>query len=151
MREKWARRIAYLTGILVLLLTVYFAHIQNPSTGLESSETEVNNQTITQKSSDDIVFDIEHQERIIHGKKIYQQQACAMCHAIEGQGNPRYPLDDAATKRTEAELLDWITGNENIKDQISERILVLKNSNSKLSEHEIESLIIYLQSTRPPK
>jgi len=41
MREQWARRIAFLTGLLLLLLAATFAISQNPieiSDGVESGE-----------------------------------------------------------------------------------------------------------------
>lgn len=148
MRETWARRIVYFTGIVVLLLSAYFAHIQNPSIVAEKPDTEITHQTKTQLNTDDTRLTTEILARINHGKKIYQQQTCALCHSISGQGNPRYPLDGVGSKHNAEELQSWATGDDRLKDQLSKRTLMLKQRQTSLSNDEIESLIMYLQSIR---
>jgi len=132
MREKWARRIAYFTGLIVLLLTVYFARIQNPPVSSDKYNMQEKSQAIIQ----DIAL----------GKEVYKQQGCAMCHSIEGQGNPRYPLDGVGLKRTAKELGNWVIGNETIQGQLPERSFKLKQMNRSLSYDELELLVYYLKS-----
>ena len=146
MREKWARRIAYLTGILVLLLAVYFAQTQNPLTVAVITENRLLNQTTAQSELDQAESDEIMQERIEYGLKIYNQQGCSLCHEIDGHGNPRYPLDDVGSRRTAKELRDWVIGGDDIQGQLSERSFKFKQTHRNLTEYDLESLIYYLQS-----
>ncbi len=143
MREKWARRIAYLTGILVLLLAVYFARIQNPAIVPVITKS----QMTTQGESDQAESGENRQERIEHGLKIYNQQGCSLCHAIEGHGNPRSPLDGVGSKRSAEELRNWVMGDDEIQGQLSERSFKFKQAH-RITDDELESLIYYLQSLR---
>lgn len=147
MREKWARRIALLTGVIVVLLAGLFALIQNPTkppaetseaiqTGIKSTDSQF------QKP---VVLDPKQVEA---GYQLYQLQGCAKCHAISGKGNPRNPLDGVGLKNTTEELRDWITGADAIKGQVSSEVLKLKITYNSLSDEELETLLIYLKSLR---
>jgi len=134
MREKWARRVAYFTGLIVLLLTVYFARIQNPPV-----RPEINENNMQEKS---LVIN----QDFALGKQVYIQQGCAMCHTIKGQGNPRYPLDGVGLKHTEKELHNWVIGDETIQGLLPERSFKLKQMNRSLSHDELELLVYYLKN-----
>jgi len=140
MREIWARRIAYLTGMIVLLLAVYFSWIQNSPnssinmTGKEQSEMKTGH-------IDDV--DV---KRLKLGMEIYTQQGCAMCHSIQGQGNPRYPLDGVVNNLSIEEIHNWVTGDESIKDQLSMNSYKLKQLNRELTDDELQLLVYYLQN-----
>jgi len=140
MREKWAKRIAYLTGLLVLLLSVMFAFIQNPPKVPEITDVKKQAKDIQPLEPDAIMA-----ERIEHGLKIYTQQACALCHSIQGKGNPRYPLDHVGSLSIQ-ELSNWVLGDDEIKGKLPERSFKLKQKHRKLTDYELESLIYYLQS-----
>lgn len=42
------------------------------------------------------------------GQKVYEAQKCAMCHAIEGKGNKKFPLDGVGAKLSDAQLKEWV-------------------------------------------
>ena len=147
MREKWARLIAYLTGILVLLLAVHFARIQNPVLVPLITENKLQSQITAQSESDQTESGENRQKRIEHGLQIYNQQGCSLCHAIEGHGNPRSPLDGVGSKRSAEELRHWVIGSDEIQGQLSERSFKFKQAH-RITDHELESLIYYLQSLR---
>lgn len=142
MREKWARRIAYITGMIVLILAAYFSWVQNPRLTLQETESKDQNKSISKKNR---AVDI---EKIKRGMQVYDQQNCAMCHAIEGRGNPRYPLDGVGEKRSVEELLHWVIGDASIKDQLSAGSYRLKQTHRELPGDELETLIYYLQSLK---
>ena len=140
MREKWAIFIVLSTGLLVLLLAMLFAFIQNrgkDSTALQSEQG-------VSKSSEQVLTVIDAQ-LIEQGRKLYQEQSCAMCHSLAGEGNPRSPLDDIATRRTVEELRDWITGSDKLKDSLSSSTKRIKQKYQSLSDHELDALISYLR------
>ncbi|MDX2475847.1 MAG: cytochrome c [Gammaproteobacteria bacterium] len=129
MREKWARQIALLTGLLALLLAATFALIQNPTE--TTVITESRGQPPASKQQDVVALD---PKRIEAGLQIYKQQTCSRCHSIAGQGNPRNPLDGVGTRRTALELRDWIIGADVLQ--------------AELPDDDLDALIIYMQSLR---
>lgn len=42
------------------------------------------------------------------GRQIYGAQKCAMCHSVEGKGNPRGKLDGVGARLSDADLRKWI-------------------------------------------
>ena len=143
MREKWARRIALLTSLLVLLLAVIFALIQNPPITPDTTDSSVTIPSINLLES--VVLD---PERIEVGRQVYKQQACARCHSIAGEGNLRNPLDKVGAKRTADELRDWIVGADTLQGSVPESALKLKKTYRELSGHELDALVIYMQNLR---
>lgn len=134
MRENWARLIVLFTGLIVLLLAMVFAFVQNPNT---TSTVLINEQQKT------VSFDA---KQVDAGRKIYQEQNCSSCHSIAGKGNPRTPLDSVGTRRTAEELRNWITGSDNLKDLLSDRIRRFKQRYKELSDDELDALVSYLKS-----
>lgn len=144
MREKWARRVAFLTGLPVLLLAIAFAIIQNPVETpdlIASSERSPPTEAL-----EFVVFD---PDRIEAGRQVYRQQVCARCHSVAGQGNPRNPLDGVGARRTAEELRDWIIGAEALQGELPERAFKLKQAYTELSGDNLDALVIYMQSLRP--
>lgn len=151
MREIWARRIALITGLLVIVLAAIFALIQNPSRQDEHMEAE-HMETKNMESRQQIYAEQTNKpanlepSKIKAGKEVYRQQTCARCHSIAGEGNPRNPLDGAAEVYSAEELREWITGGDSLQDKLPEYILRLKQKYKKLSDDDLESLVIYLQN-----
>ncbi len=144
MREKRARRIAFLTGLLVLLLAIAFSVMQNPVQFPDAIANREQAPPVERQES--LVLD---PERIEAGLQVYKQQSCARCHSIAGTGNPRIPLDDVGARRTAAELSDWIIGAEALQGELPERVFRLKQSYRELSGEDHDALVIYMQSLRP--
>ncbi len=139
MREMWARRIAYLTGVVVIVLSVLFAKLQNPADVSKERETRLKSAIVSENN-------IKNKEYIRLGKQIYVQQSCAMCHSVKGDGNPRNPLDGASEQLTDKQLKQWVVGAPELEERIGAGVLRLKQANQKLTEDQIELLIFYLRS-----
>ena len=144
MREKWARRIALLTGLLVLLLAVTFALIQNPTETPVITESREQPPSIKQREL--IALD---PKRIEAGQQIYKQQTCVRCHSIAGQGNPRNSLDGVGARRTALELRDWIIGADVLQEELPEYASKLKQAYKELPGDDLDALVTYMQSLRP--
>src|SRR5215510_14468550 len=43
------------------------------------------------------------------GEKVFTDQKCSLCHSVAGKGNTKGPLDDPASKTSEADIRAWIT------------------------------------------
>lgn len=140
MREQWARRIALLTGQLVLLLAVVFAISQNL---VETPETR--EPVMPAELLEPIALD---PQRIEAGRGLYRQQTCARCHSIAGKGNPRNPLDGVGARRSAMELRDWVIGGDVLWGELPERAFKLKQAYKELSSDDLDALVAYMQSLR---
>ena len=141
MREKWARLIALLTGLLVLLLAVVFAVMQNPIEPPDTTESRA--QLPSTEHLESIVLD---PQRIEAGRQVYHQQTCARCHSIAGRGSQRNPLDGVGARRSAKELGDWIIGADALQRMLPSRAFKLKQVYRELSSDDLDALVIYMQS-----
>ncbi|MCK4586361.1 MAG: cytochrome c [Gammaproteobacteria bacterium] len=144
MREKWARRIALLTSLLILVLAVIFSLIQNPA-----MTPDVTGKSVKMPSVNLQVPGVVSPEGIEAGRQVYKQQACARCHSIAGKGNSRNPLDGVGVRRTADELRNWIIGADTIQGSVPEGVFKLKKTYRGLTERDLDSLVIYMQSLQP--
>lgn len=144
MREQWARNIALLTGLLVVLLAMIFAIIQNPLQITTKEDVKAVIQPDTPQK-----FDAEKLKLISIGRDVYIAQRCAMCHSIAGEGNLRNPLDKTADRRSSESIRQWIIGSAEIKDQLPASVFRIKQSFGNLKEEDLDSLVTYLQSLQP--
>ena len=138
MREQWARNIALLTGLLVVLLAIMFAKIQNPEQ--PPYDTTADSVEISPK------IDVEQQTMLATGRIIFDTQGCARCHSIAGVGNPRYPLDDVGKRRTPETIRQWILAPTEIKDQLPAGAFQIKQTYRNQRPEDIDALVAYLQS-----
>lgn len=141
MREKWAKLIVLFSGLLVLLLAMVFAFIQNPDIS-EAKTTKSQELASPVLARRDVVQD---KKQVEVGRTIYDQQFCASCHSIAGKGNPRVPLDNVGARRTPEELRDWITGADSLKGVLPESTRNMKQRYKALTEDEMEALVSYLR------
>lgn len=143
MREKWARRIALLTGQLVLLMAVVFAVMQNPIEDPDSTENR--EQAVTSEPLESVILKPQY---LAAGQQVYQQHSCARCHSIAGKGNPRNPLDGVGARRNAEDLRNWITGADVLQGVMPERAFKIKQVYGELSNEDLDVLVIFMQSLR---
>lgn len=133
MRKRWAQWFAALTGVLLTGLAVAFAAIQNAGPNGEDD-------TKPQAA------EAHHTAQAEAGKKIYDAQGCARCHAIAGQGNPRTPLDGVAERLSAGEIRMWVVASPELKDVMAPRVFQAKQAYQSLSAEELDALVAYLAS-----
>ncbi|MDH3405578.1 MAG: c-type cytochrome [Gammaproteobacteria bacterium] len=127
MREKWARRIAMLTGGLVVVLAVAFAYFQNPRHRPSPAPAPP-----THVAAPPLVKS---------GRDVYAQKGCAQCHAIAGRGNPRSPLDGVASRLSEEGIRCWISPSVR-----PDKSFQAQHANIELTAAQREALTAYLRS-----
>ena len=49
------------------------------------------------------------QDAKAQGAKVFVDQKCALCHSIDGKGNPKGPMEEALSKLSDDEIRAWIT------------------------------------------
>jgi mono/diheme cytochrome c family protein len=144
MRELWARNIAFLTGVLVVMLAIMFAMIQNPSEPPRSTVGEA----VTKQPPMDLQFeaDTEKQALITAGRKVFETKNCMGCHSIAGEGNPRYPLDGVGERRSAEAIRQWILAPTELKNQLPAGVFLVKQAYRNLSLQDVDALVAYLRS-----
>lgn len=75
------------------------------------------------------------------GQQVYEREGCAMCHAIQGKGNRRSPLDGVGTRLCRDDLRKWIVSPQEMKPKVRKRAYTL-------SEPDLEALVGYLESLK---
>jgi len=142
MRERWARLLALLTGAAVLLLAVGFALVQNrtrpPPAMAEPPPVVVANGV---RAANEV-------QAAVAGRSVFDEQRCARCHSIAGQGNPRSPLDGVGSRLSREEIRQWIVADDAIKDDLSPRALSAKQTYAALPAAQLDALVDYLQGLR---
>lgn len=131
MRELWVRIMAAITGTLVTLLALAFAWLQGPR-GPAVPPT--------------VVVATLPPALVEAGRAVYEAQGCALCHAIAGKGNPRYPLDGVGGRRDSAALRDWIIATGAAEEALPARAARMKRSYRNLADEELDALVAYMQS-----
>lgn len=156
MREKIAIAVCALAFVIVVVLSYLFAVRHNPesvvgSQGLVEGQgrsgppdaVELNGETTTSDSSP--VINSRDFER---GRDLFGQHACATCHSILGNGNPRHPLDGTGNRWTPDELQHWMLGTGDAADELSAAIRRRKQRYQSLPLEDLNALVRYLSSLR---
>ena len=148
MREKWARRIAVLTGLLVLALAIVFAISQNP-TGQPPQTRTISAEPAVRTPAPPARGEIAaaDQALIESGKRVYAEQGCARCHSIAGRGSDRSPLDGVGARLSAEELKSWIVTPKEQAPQTAGSFRA-RHANRNLARPELDALVTYLRSLR---
>lgn len=133
MREIIARAVCVLTVAVVVALAHVFARKHNL---LVSAPAPVQ---VAEATADPVPS-----SDAVRGREVYNAQGCSSCHAIAGVGNPRNPLDDVGTRRTAAELRDWVTGTGSALEQLSPAVVRRKQRYQELPESDLKAMVAYL-------
>jgi hypothetical protein len=135
MRERWARWLALLTGLLVLLLSVGFGLLQNPPAAPPAAAAgRVADGAATPASP------------AIDAWPLFDQHGCQRCHSVAGVGNPRYPLDGVGARHEDEAMRHWIVGDDRLGDQITPRIRGAKQRYHDLPTEDLDALVAWLQT-----
>ena len=76
------------------------------------------------------------------GRLVYDSSRCYMCHAIDGKGNKKTPLDGVGTKLTADQIRKWIVSPKQMKPD------TMMRSFSGLSKEDLDALVTYLSGLK---
>lgn len=138
MRERWARRLAILTCLLVLGLTAAFAANRN----LGGQSAALTGVALTTTGGEEGI----DPAQIEQGRDVYAAQGCAGCHSIAGEGSPRSPLDGVGSQLDRSQLREWIIGGDSIAEDLSPRALRVKRGYRDLEPEQLDALVEYMAS-----
>jgi cytochrome c5 len=86
--------------------------------------------------------------KVAEGVKLYAANKCAMCHAIEGKGNKKFPLDGVGTKLTADQIKEWLVDPKSAAAKAKSEAKPPMTSYAKLSAGEIEAIVAYMVSLK---
>ena len=81
------------------------------------------------------------------GKAVYTANKCQTCHAIEGKGNKKFPLDKVGSKLSADDISKWITSPAEMEAKLAEKPKIHMKA-YKLADSDLQSLVAYLQSLK---
>ena len=141
MRELIAKLMAMLTGLLVCILAVLFALIQNQGQKTAGSPSMVN-ESFSEAGKEMPSRPIRDKIDLELGRTIYVTLKCGTCHSVAGEGNRRNPLDGAGKRLDEEEIRQWVLAPGEIDPDIR------KPDYSYLSQDQLDLLVNYIQSLK---
>jgi cbb3-type cytochrome oxidase cytochrome c subunit len=136
MRELLARIVCFVTVGVVVALAHVFAAWHNPRQQRPASAAAATAKDATAS------------QPAIRGRKVYEEQGCATCHAIAGEGNPRHPLDDVGARRSGAEMREWITGGGSAAEDLAPSVVRRKQRYREVAPAEMDALVAYLATLK---
>ena len=79
-----------------------------------------------------------------HGKQVYTDSKCAVCHSIGSQGNKKGPLDDVGAKLSAADIRAWIVSAPEMAAKTKADRKPPMKAYTDLSKTDVDDLIAYL-------
>ena len=141
MRELLAKWMAALTGLLVCILAVLFALIQNQDQKTAGSPSMVN-ESFSEEGKEMPSRPVRDKIDLELGRTIYLILKCGTCHSVAGEGNLRNPLDGAGKRLDEEEIRHWVLAPGDFDPDIR------KPDYSYLSRDQLYLLVNYIQSLK---
>lgn len=141
-RETTAAVMAVGTGMLILSAVTLFALLNQPAPSATA-------RTLPPVPPGVVPGTAERPEEpsdpmVARGQQVYQAQRCFGCHAIAGQGSPRYPLDGVGSRLTPEELRLWVVAPQQIRPGVR------KPAFDDLPEDDVVALVRFMETlTRP--
>jgi mono/diheme cytochrome c family protein len=86
------------------------------------------------------------QDKVAQGLKVYEAQKCSICHAIEGKGNKKYPLDGVGSKLSEADIREWITDPRAAEKKHTSTAKPPMKAYATLPAADLDALVAYMKS-----
>lgn len=149
MRERWARLLALLTGVVVLLLAAAFALLQNPTRSSPATADPPSPLAAAVEVPSAYEVPAANEAPVaLTGRSVFDEQRCARCHSIAGKGNPRSPLDGVGGRLSREEIRQWIVADDAIRDDLSPRALSAKQGYAALPAAQLDALVDYLHLLR---
>jgi mono/diheme cytochrome c family protein len=83
-----------------------------------------------------------------HGKQVYTDSKCSVCHSIAGQGNKKGPLDDVGLKLSAADIRQWITSAPEMAVKAKADRKPPMKAYPDLPKADVDALVAYLQTLK---
>lgn len=140
MREIAAKWVAVLIGLLIVGLAAAFAWRENTTRATLPTATPAS-------PPPPVDVDPAVAQR---GRGVFDDAGCARCHALEGSGNPRSPLDGVGARLTLDDIRAHIVAAPSARDGLSRSVVRAKEGYAVLPDADLEALAAWLTTLREP-
>jgi aldose sugar dehydrogenase len=83
-----------------------------------------------------------------HGKQVFADTKCSVCHSIGSQGNKKGPLDDVGSKLPAADIRAWIVSAPDMAAKAKADRKPPMKAYTDLSKGDVDDLVAYLQTLK---
>ena len=87
------------------------------------------------------------QDAKAQGAKVFADQKCALCHSIDGKGNPKGPMEEALSKLSDDEIRAWITDAKGMTEK-TKAIRKPPMKQFTLPKKDVDALVAYLSAIK---
>lgn len=85
---------------------------------------------------------------IEQGKKVYAANRCQICHAIDGQGNKKGPLDGVGKKLSADDTRSWMVDAPGMTAKAKAERKPAMKSYPTITKADLDTLVAYMQSLK---
>jgi len=82
------------------------------------------------------------------GAAVYAAQKCSICHALDGKGQSKGPLDGIGTKLTAAEIREWIVNPAEMTKKHNATRKPVMRAYPNLPKDDLDALVAFLASKK---
>ena len=87
-------------------------------------------------------------KQIEQGKTVYAAQKCSICHAVEGKGQVKGPLDGVGSKLTTDEIREWIVNPAEMTKKTKAERKPPMRAYPNLPKADLDALVAYMASLK---
>ena len=85
---------------------------------------------------------------VAKGATVFAAQKCSMCHALEGKGMAKGPLDGIGTKLTTDQIREWITHPVEMSAKANATRKPVMKAYPNLPKEDLDALVAFLASKK---
>jgi mono/diheme cytochrome c family protein len=83
-----------------------------------------------------------------HGKQVFTDSKCGVCHSIGSEGNKKGPLDDAGAKLSAADIRAWIVSAPDMAAKMKADRKPPMKAYTDMPKEDLDDLVAYLQTLK---
>jgi mono/diheme cytochrome c family protein len=88
------------------------------------------------------------QDAVAKGGVVYGAQKCATCHALDGKGMAKGPLDGIGSKLSAAEIREWIVNPAEMTKKTNATRKPPMRAYASLPKEDLDALVTFLASKK---
>ena len=83
-----------------------------------------------------------------HGRQVFTDSKCGVCHSVGGEGNKKGPIDDVGAKLTAADIRAWIVSAPDMAAKAKADRKPPMKAYTDLPKDDLDDLVAYLQTLK---
>jgi mono/diheme cytochrome c family protein len=88
------------------------------------------------------------QDAVATGAALFVSQKCSLCHAIDGKGSTKGPLDGVGSKLKADEIRQWLTNPAEMAAKTNATRKPVMKSFATLPKEDVDALVAFLASKK---